>query len=356
MTKAEAPRALVVGSGFGCRIQVPALRAAGFDVVGLVGRDPARTRQRAEASGITRAFTDLGEAIRETGAQAVTIASTPHTHAALTLTAIEHGCHVICEKPMAANVGEGRAMLAAAEAAGIIHLMGNEFRWLSDRALVMRAIADGLIGEPRYATISGYLPLVADPAARMPQWWFDEREGGGWLGAHGAHIIDQVRSWMGDFESLSASLSTVSARNAGAEDSYTLKFRLRNGVEGVIQQSAGAWGPPASMTHVAGTLGTLWVENGIVKLATKEGVRDLPETPDLQLPVPSEDHGSSGKPKNLFELPPYIRLCEVLRARMDGQDFTPVVPAPTFRDGVAAMEVIDAARRSAAEGGRVVIL
>jgi hypothetical protein len=32
-------RALVVGTGFGCRIQVPALRAAGFDVVGLVGTD-----------------------------------------------------------------------------------------------------------------------------------------------------------------------------------------------------------------------------------------------------------------------------------------------------------------------------
>ncbi|HEX7857146.1 MAG TPA: Gfo/Idh/MocA family oxidoreductase [Sphingobium sp.] len=356
MTDKAAPRALVVGSGFGCRIHVPALRAVGFEVAGLVGRDPDRTQRRAEANGIARWFTDLGEAIRETGAVAVTIASTPHSHAALTLTAIEHGCHVICEKPMAATAQEGRAMLAAAEAAGVTHLMGNEFRWLPDRALVMRAIADGLIGEPRYATLSSYSALVADPEAKMPRWWFDQGEGGGWLGAQGSHIIDQMRSWLGDFESLSASLPTVSAREGGAEDSYTVKFRLKNGVEGVIQQSAGAWGPMSAMTRVAGTEGTLWVENGVVKLATKEGVRDLPVTDDLALPPPPDASDDPRKRFSQFELGPYIRLCEVLRAGVDGRDFTPAVPAPTFRDGVAAMEVMDAVRRSAAEGGTLVTL
>ena len=40
-------KALVVGTGFGCRIQVPALRGAGFEVIGLVGADAARTVERA---------------------------------------------------------------------------------------------------------------------------------------------------------------------------------------------------------------------------------------------------------------------------------------------------------------------
>lgn len=351
-----APRALVVGTGFGCRIHVPALRAVGFEVAGLVGQDAERTGRRAEANGIARAFTDLDEAIRETGAVAVTIASTPHSHAPLTLAALAHGCHVLCEKPMAANAEEAQAMLAAAEAAGVVHLMGNEFRWLPDRALVLRAIADGLIGEPRYATLSSYSALVADPEARMPRWWFDAGQGGGWLGAQGSHIIDQMRSWLGDFESLSAALPTVAARAGGAEDSYTLRFRLKNGVEGVIQQSAGAWGPSGSMARVAGTEGTLWVENGAVKLATKEGVRDLPVPDDLQLPPPPEKSDDPRKAFSQFELGPYIRLCEVLRAGVDGRAFTPAVPAPTFRDGVAAMAVMDAVRRSAAEGGVLVTL
>ena len=56
-------RALVVGTGFGCRIQVPALRGAGYDVVGLVGSDPARTAERAAANGLDRHFVDLDRAI-----------------------------------------------------------------------------------------------------------------------------------------------------------------------------------------------------------------------------------------------------------------------------------------------------
>ena len=47
-----APRVAVVGTGFGSRIHVPALRAAGFDVVVLVGTDAERTARRAERAGV----------------------------------------------------------------------------------------------------------------------------------------------------------------------------------------------------------------------------------------------------------------------------------------------------------------
>ena len=42
------PGAVVVGTGFGSRVHVPALRAAGFDVLALVGTDPERTARRAQ--------------------------------------------------------------------------------------------------------------------------------------------------------------------------------------------------------------------------------------------------------------------------------------------------------------------
>jgi predicted dehydrogenase len=72
----DSPGVLVVGTGFGCRIQVPALRAAGFRVLGLVGTDIGRTRLRATTNGVEGAFTDLDEAIARTGATAVAV-STP---------------------------------------------------------------------------------------------------------------------------------------------------------------------------------------------------------------------------------------------------------------------------------------
>jgi predicted dehydrogenase len=354
-----APPALVVGTGFGARIHVPALRAAGFNVVGLVGTNAERTAKRAEANGVQQSFIDLDEAIRKTGAAAVTIASPPSTHAALTLTAIAHGCHVICEKPMANNVAEARAMLHAAEQAGITHLMGNQFRWQPERALVARAIKDGLIGEPRFLTLAGYLPLVASPDAKMPDWWFDEGAGGGWLGAHGSHLVDQVRSWLGEFASLSAALPLVSARlsstqQGGAEDSYLIRFRLANGVEGVLQNTAGAWGPPTDMVRVAGTLGTLWSDKGAVYIADRDGVRELSVPADLLLPPSS---GDKSDPRAAVREPgPYIRLCEVLRAGVDGRKIDSAVPPPTFRDGLACMEVLDAIRDSAARDGALVTL
>ena len=349
------PKALVAGTGFGCRIHVPALRAAGFEVAGLVGADIERTRRRAEASGVPQAYTDLDEAITSSGAKVVTVATPPHTHAALTLAALSRGCHVICEKPFAMNLAEARSMLAAAERAGVVHLLGHEFRWLPDRAIVARAIADGLIGEPRMLTLTQYSALVASPEAKMPRWWFDREAGGGWLGAQGSHIIDQLRCWLGELASLSAVLPIVSQRQGVAEDSYALRFTFANGAEGAVQQTAGAWGPSASMMRVAGTRGTLWVENGVVHLADREGVRELPVTPDLQLPPPPPASDDPRQRFSQFELGPYTRLCEALRAAMDGKT-NGAVPLPTFADGVASMAILDAIRSSAANGGALVRL
>lgn len=347
-----APCALVVGTAFGCRIHVPALRAAGFDVVGLIGTDAKRTRQRADESLVPESFTDLDEAIKATGAVAVTIASPPHTHAELTHIALANGCHVICEKPMANSLAEARSMLEAAEKAGVTHLIGNQFRWSPERASVARALADKKIGEPRFLTLVNYMPLLADPGKSMPSWWFDQASGGGWLGAHGSHLVDQIRFWLGDFESVSAMLPTVSARQGGAEDSYVLRFRLKNGVEGVLQQTAGAWGPPAELVRVAGTEGTVWIENGVVRFADRAGEQEISTPEDLELPAPPQQ----AKSNTHMNPGPYIRLCEVLRAGVDGRAITSSVAPPTFYDGLACMEVLEAIRKSAADNGALVTL
>jgi predicted dehydrogenase len=352
---AAAPPALVVGTGFGCRIHVPALRAAGFNVVGLVGADADRTQRRAERNGVPRAFTDLDEAITRSGAVVVTIATPPKTHAPLVLAALSRGCHVVCEKPFALNAGEARAMLGAAERAGVVNLVGHEFRWMTERALMGRAIAHGVIGKPRFVSLAQYTDLVADPNARWPPWWFDKTAGGGWLGASGSHVIDQVRNWLGEFASVSADLPIVSAREDVAEDSFLVRFRLANEVPGILQSTGGAWGPFAGMTRIAGTDGTLWIESGIVWLADREGPRELTEPPELKL----ESIASSGEPRDRYkslELPPYIRLCESLRAAIDGRPASSTVLPATFADGVACMEVLDAIRESAANGGALVKL
>jgi predicted dehydrogenase len=351
---------LVVGTGFGCRIQIPALRASGFNVVGLVGGNAARTTERAKANGVPRAFTDLDEAITRTGAVAVTVATPPHTHAPLALAAIARGCHVLCEKPFAKDAGEARTMLDAAERAGVTHLIGHEFRWVPERAMGARLIVEGLIGEPRFVTFTQFTPYLVNPLD-MPEWWFDSAAGGGWLGAAGSHQIDWVHTWLGDFASLSAALPIVTPRKDGAEDTYVFRFRLATDAEGVVQQTAAAWGPPLDMVRVAGTKGTLWIENNAIWVANRDGTRQIPIAQDLALP-PSppmvSDDPRQKTPKwqmlRQIELPPYTRLCEAWRARIEGGEPPNTVRVPSFVDGIACMEVLDAIRSSAANGGALV--
>jgi predicted dehydrogenase len=347
--------AAVVGTGFGARVHVPALRAAGFDVLALVGRDPERTARRAERLGVPNASTSLADALVFPGIDAVTIAAPPFAHAQLAIDACDAGRHVICEKPFALNVTEAEAMVAAADRAGVTALVGHEFRWSPDRALAARAISDGLIGEPRLATLVQYVPLVADPDTRVPDWWFDATRGGGWLGASGSHIVDQIRTWLGDAAQVSATLPTV-ARRDGAEDSFAVRMTMRSGAEVVIQQTAAAWTPGVlGLSVVAGTDGTLEIDAGGVWLSDRSGRRLLAVPDDLALPAAP---GASDDPRHRYthlELGPYTRLCEALHAGAEGRsDGGPsLVRVPTFADGLACMRVLDAIRASAAAGGRV---
>ncbi len=338
------PGAVVVGTGFGCRVHVPALRAAGFDVLALVGRDENRTARRAARTGVERACTSLADALTIPGAEYVTIATPPDTHAALAIEACDEGRHVVCEKPFALDAHEAARMLDAATRAGVTHLVGHEFRWAPDRATVARAIHDGLIGDARTFTLVQYVPLVADPAARVPHWWFDAARGGGWLGASGSHVVDQVRTWLGEFASVSASLP---ARPGRAEDTFVVHATMASGAIGVLQQTAASWAT-AGLTVVAGTSGTIELRD-TVRLTGAEGSRTIETPADLALPA----FDASLDPRERFthlELGPYTKLCQALRGE------APAVPAPTFADGVACMRVLDAIRASAARGGARVVV
>ena len=244
-------------------------------MLALVGQDEERTTRRAERAGIATATTDLDAVLARDDIDAVTVATPPHLHAPVSIAAAKAGKHVVCEKPFALDVAEAEQMRDAAEVAGVTNLMGHEFRWVPERAVVGRAIADGAIGEPRLCTFVQFVPLVADPGAKVPSWWFDPGAGGGWLGASGSHIVDLVRTWLGEFAEVDASLSVVSDRTDVAEDTFTIRFRLASGVDGVLQQTSAAWGPYAGITKVAGTRGTVWLDGEEAWLADADGTRRL---------------------------------------------------------------------------------
>jgi predicted dehydrogenase len=297
----------------------------------------------------------MTEALQVPGVDAVTIATPPHTHGPLVLEAVAAGKHVLCEKPFARDADEARRLLDAAEHAGVIHLLGTEFRWAPGQALAARLIAAGAIGAPRLAMLVLHIPLLADPAAELPAWWSDADEGGGWLGAHAAHAVDQVRVTLGEFAGVSAGLPRVVERQGSAEDSYLVHFKVQSGAEGILQSTAGDWGPLLLVTRFVGSEGTLWTEGDAVFIADRTGTRQEPIPDDLRV------GGPEAPPADLLvtaydllhstgiDLGPYTRLAEVFRDLIRGEPIADDPRPATFVDGVADMAVLDAIRRSARE-------
>lgn len=344
----------IVGTGFGCLTHVPAFRAAGFEVRALVGRDPAKTAERAALLEIPHAFTSFAQALALPGVDAVSIVTPPHTHAAFVTEAVAAGRHVLCEKPFALDASGAQRMLDAASAAGVVHMVGNEFRFSVEEALLRRTIQAGLIGEPRLATILLHIPLLADPAGEIPSWWQSSDSGGGWLGAHASHVIDQVRITLGDFSGVSAGLSRLADRpGMTADDSFTVHFRAGT-VDGVMQSTAASWGRLLITTRIAGTSGTAWLKGQEVWLADSSGSRRLEVPADLELPEPEPPRPEFLK--TAYEMlhftgshsAPYTRLASAFHDRILGKPTAPDPVPATFADGLATMRVLDAIRQSSA--------
>ncbi|MDA2807048.1 Gfo/Idh/MocA family protein [Nocardiopsis suaedae] len=92
---------------------------------------------------------DLGGLIERTGARAAVLATPIHTHLPLARTALEHGAHVLLEKPPAPSAAEFDALCAASDAAGPACQIGFQSLGSAAVAAVRRMVAEGAVGEVR---------------------------------------------------------------------------------------------------------------------------------------------------------------------------------------------------------------
>ena len=199
--------------------------------------------------------------------------------------------------------------------------------------------------------------MLADRDAELPDWWADAAQGGGWLGAHGSQVIDQIRVTLGEFEAVTASLVRLSHVRRPPTTASSSHFRLQSGVVGVMQSTAADRGPFLIETRVVGTRGTAWIDGlgDAVWVADTRGPRQLAVPDDLRTGRPAR-HRRRPLLTTTYEqmighgldLGPYTRLAEHFRGPHRGGPAAGPPPA-TFADGVADMAVLDAMRRSAVE-------
>lgn len=358
--------AVVVGTGFGLFTHVRALREAGIPVHAIVGRDRARTAARAAPLNIPLATDSLAEALANADTRLVTVATPPHAHAPTVLEAIAAGRHVVCEKPFARDADEARTMRDAAIAAGVFHMLGAEFRFDAAQALLRRVVVAGLIGEPR-----NFLRIYNQPgewgrADPLSDWWEDAAQGGGFLGAFGSHMFDQVDSMFGPIARVSGLLQKLTPDRPAmtADDSYCVQLITDSGVQGTVMAAQTAPGPLVMATKVVGTGGGAWIQSGAtygdpeeVWITDAQGTRRVPMPDELVGPPPTpfpvaeliqteQDRWHTTG----FDVPPYARLFAEMRARIEGREPSLPERAATFADAVRGQAVLDAIRASSRNG------
>ena len=122
-------RVLVVGLGAMGLSHARAYRdLAGFELAGLcTNRPEARDDLRAEFPGV-RLFGDFRQALASVRPDAVSVNTYTQSHADYCLAALETGCHVFCEKPLAATLADAERVIAAAQAARRQLLIGYILR------------------------------------------------------------------------------------------------------------------------------------------------------------------------------------------------------------------------------------
>jgi len=118
-------------------------------VVGLVDLDQATADARAAEFDLANAMTgtDLEAVLAATKPDLLFDVVVPSARAGVVASGLKHGCHVLSEKPMAASLEAGRAMVAAAAAAGRVHAVVQNRRFISGVRRIRRLIESGALGE-----------------------------------------------------------------------------------------------------------------------------------------------------------------------------------------------------------------
>ena len=192
-------RVAVIGAGYVARHHIAALKAVPFvEIVGLVDINLPAARGLARECGIANVASTLAE-IADQAPEVAFVLTPPESHCALTLEALDRGCHVFVEKPMAETVDQCSAMIKAASERNRILSVNHSDRF---DPVVLRALAiaeSGACGEPIVLDVlrsSEYPPFAGGPLPAMArQGSYPFRD----LGTHGLYVIE---SFMGRINSL----------------------------------------------------------------------------------------------------------------------------------------------------------
>ena len=315
----------------------------GIELTAVVTADPERAGQAVQAyPGVT--VVGAAEQLWPLGLDLVVVASPNKTHVVLAQAALEAGSAVVVDKPLAVTSADGRALVAAAEARDLPLSVFQNRRWDGDFRTVTHVVQAGRLGEVRRfeSRFERWRPQLKGGWREQG----DRAEAGGLLYDLGSHLVDQALTLFGPAVRVYAE-ADVRREGAQADDDTFIALTHANGVRSHLWASAttALLGPRLRVLGSTAAYETYGLDGQEDELRAGRTPADqgFGETP----PARYGRLGAEGDQGPYPTLPGryadyYAQMAKAVR----GQGPVPVDP----RDAVRALEVIEAARRSADEG------
>lgn len=208
-----------------------------------------------------RVFTDYKEMLQEASQADVVAVCTPNgLHAEHTIEALQHGYHVLCEKPMSLSVTDCGQMITQAEKANKRLLIVKQNRFNPPIAAVKEAMAEGRLGKILNVQVNCFWNRHAE-YYQSSDWRGSADVDGGTLFTQFSHFIDIMYWMVGDIvEARAISDNLAHQGTTEFEDTGVVALRFRNGAIGGIHHTTNAHGG-----NMEGSI-TIFGEKGTVKI------------------------------------------------------------------------------------------
>lgn len=232
------------------------------EFVAVADADETGRKAAQKQTGASNSYADFRDMLAEEKLDIVSVCPRwTDCHLEMVLACIEAGCHIYCEKPLASNLAEGDAMVAAAQSADLKIAVAHQGVYLPGVQRIKQMLSNGDIGD------------VLSIHARGKE---DHRGGGEDMLVLGTHLFNMMRYFVGDVSWMSAHITAnghaitpddvrLPAESVGpvAGDCVNSYFAFENGVAGFFQSRSNQPGSRQRFgMEIAGTTGRILLREG----------------------------------------------------------------------------------------------
>ncbi|HEV7495609.1 Gfo/Idh/MocA family protein [Baekduia sp.] len=344
-----ALRVALVGYGVaGASFHAPLIATTdGLVLHGVVTRDPERRVQLAARFPDVIAVDALSDVVADV--DLVVVASPNRFHVELARTALEAGKHIVVDKPLAVTSAEARALATQAETAGVVLTAFHNRRWDDDFLTLRRVLDEGLLGRPLRleSRFDRWRPRLKEGAWREGG---DPADGGGLLLDLGSHLVDQAVQLLGPVSAVYAELD-VRRPGAVVEDDVFVALAHEGGARSHLWAGVHAADAPPRLRALGDEAAFVSFGLDPQEAALRGGAS--PRDPGFGLREPGLEatlHDGSGSTGERLTMEPgrwaafYAGVVGAIRSGGT------VPPPVTAAEAVGVLELLEAARDSAARG------